>query len=222
MRRFFHHLTRLNYSTIRFNFRYFPFRQAIRFPVLVSRHVLLKDLGGQVRLEGDIFFGKVQIGFGDIGIFDARYSRSIWQVGGTVVFKGAAALGHGTRLSVGPNGVVTFGANFAISAESAIVCHKKVTFGDDCLLSWENLILDTDMHPIRDAAHRIINEPADVTIGDKTWIGCRCTILKGSVIPPGSVLAAGTIVSRPLDGENAVYGTGTVRKIREGIHWDPF
>lgn len=32
--------------TIRFNFYYFPFRQAIKFPVLVAYHVVFQSLMG--------------------------------------------------------------------------------------------------------------------------------------------------------------------------------
>lgn len=219
MYRIFRHLTQLNLATLRFNFRYFPFRQAIRFPVLVSRNVLFEDLSGKVVLEGDLYFGKIRIGYGEIGIFDRKYSRSIWQVGGTVIFRGSASLGHGTRISVGEDGILTLGANFAVSAESTIVCHRKITFGDNCLLSWENLIMDTDMHPIRDHENRVINHPEEVVIGDSTWIGCRTTILKGSVIPPQSIIGAGALITKPLEGTRAVFGSAPARKLRENVSW---
>lgn len=33
-------------KTIRFNLKYFPFKQAIRLPVFISHQVWLKELGG--------------------------------------------------------------------------------------------------------------------------------------------------------------------------------
>ncbi|MCW3107254.1 MAG: hypothetical protein JWQ09_1760, partial [Segetibacter sp.] len=82
-----------NLNTLRFNYHYFPLKVAIRVPVLISSNVVLSNLKGKVLLEEPSYYGKIKIGYGDVGIFDKKLSRSIWQVSGIVKFKGSAIIG---------------------------------------------------------------------------------------------------------------------------------
>jgi len=66
-------------NTLRFNFKYFPFKQAIKLPVYVSHRVWLMQINGNIQIEGPIRRGMITIGFGRIGIFDRQNSRSIWR-----------------------------------------------------------------------------------------------------------------------------------------------
>ena len=47
-------------------------------------------------------------------------------------------------------GKLIFGDNSEITAESVIVFYKEIIFGENCLISWDNLIMDTDLHRIKD------------------------------------------------------------------------
>ena len=83
-------LSRQNFKTIYLNFKYLPFRQAIRIPIKVSKKVYLWQTGGQIIFDCPIKSEMIQIGYGSVGIFDKEVSRSIWQVSGTVIFRGNA------------------------------------------------------------------------------------------------------------------------------------
>ena len=210
-------LSRQNFKTIYFNFKYLPFQQAIQIPIKVSKHVYLLRTDGQVKIDSAIQTAMILIGYGDVGIFDKKVSRSIWSVTGTVIFRGSARIGHGSRLSVG--GELILGNNFHITAETAIVASNRVEFGDDCLLSWDTLIMDTDFHEVRDMSGNILNPSTPIVIGDKVWIGCRCLVLKGSIIPNNSVIGANSVVSKHLEKENAVYAGQPARILKEEITW---
>lgn len=210
---------RANPKTIYFNFRYLPWRQAIRFPFWISTKTYLRKPKGSITINGDLHTGMIRIGYGDIGIFDNKRSRTIWEVTGRVIFEGNAEIGHGSKISVGETGQLQLGRNFAITAESAIIAYKKVAFGNDCLLSWDILIMDTDFHPITNAQSEIQNPPAEIIIGNNVWIGCRSLILKGSVIPDGSVIAANSLVSKKLSGTNQVFGSQPLSVLAENIRW---
>ena len=210
-------LLRINLKTIYFNFRYLPFRQAMKVPIMVSRKVYLLHAGGQIKFDCPIQTGMIQIGYGNVGIFDKKVSRSIWEVSGTVIFKGSANIGHGSKISVG--GTLILGDGFMITAESSIVASNKIEFGNDCLLSWDTLIMDADFHKIQDKSDNILNPPAPIIIGNKVWIGCRCLILKGAIIPDKSVIGANSFVGKHLEKENAVYGGQPVRILKEEIIW---
>jgi acetyltransferase-like isoleucine patch superfamily enzyme len=213
-------LVKENWKTIRFNFKYFPFKDAIKFPVLISKNAIFKlKEGGSIRFECPLRYGLVKIGYGKVAIFDEKFSRSIFQISGELVFKGNAAFGQGSKVSVAKNAKVIFGNKFIITAESEIVCSKRIEFGENCLLSWDILIMDSDHHIIWDQEKNIINHPKEIVIEDNVWIGCRASILKGSGIPSNSVIAANAVVAKNLQDPNAVYAGNPARKIKENITW---
>ena len=107
----------------------------------------------------------VRIGEYSVGTLDFKYNRTIWQCNGKVMFKGKALLGSGTRLSINHDCFLSFGNNFCITGGSSIICSMNISFGDDCLLSWDILIMDTDFHNIIDVAGSIVNKPKPIKIG---------------------------------------------------------
>jgi len=204
-------------NTLRFNLHYFRLRDALRLPVIVSHRVVLKTLKGRVTL-GKVKTGIVKIGFGDVALFDAARSRGIWSVRGEVSFKGKARIGHGNKFNV--DGRLVIGHNVRMSAESAIVARTSVTIGDDSLISWDVLIMDSDFHPIYDAQGERINPDKPVAIGNRVWIGCRSLILKGVEIADGAIVAASTTLNRPMTTPNAILGGSPPEVIRDGIRWE--
>lgn len=205
-------------KTIIFNLKYFPLKHALRFPVFISHRVWLDELSGVVKIN-DLRTGAVKIGFGKVGIFDQHRSRTIWQVSGTVEFKGRAHIGHGSKISV--SGALIIGDNFCISAESSIIAKSIISIGDDVLISWDSLIMDSDFHDIYDCSENRINPPMPIIIGNKVWIGCRTVILKGVTIADGVVVAATSTVTRPILSPNSIVGGNPARIIREKIKWKP-
>ncbi len=213
-----HVVKHLNLNTFYFNFKSFPFYTAIRFPVFLTRNVILKNISGKTELPSPFHTGSIRIGFGEVGIFDKKRSKTIWDVKGSVVFMGPANIGHGAKICVGQNGTLSFGAHFNLTAESSIICFYKISFGAYCLLSWEILMMDTDFHKVY-KMNMHINEDRAIEIGDKVWIGARCTILKGVLIPAGSVIATGSVVTRSFTQPNSVFAGFPAKIINENIEW---
>ena len=213
-------LRRINFKTIRFNFKYFPFKTAIRFPVLISNNVFLHQMNGRVILNAPIRTALVQIGYGKIGISDFKRSRAVWEVNGDVIFNGRAFIMHGCKLNVGEGAQLIFGDDFNMSTECAIVAAKKIQIGDHSGISWESLVMDTDFHHIADETGVVFNHPKEIIIGDRVWVGCRCTILKGAVIPNGCVVAANSMVTKALSGEKCIFGGNPLRVLKSGISWN--
>lgn len=209
----------ISLKTIYFNFKYFSFFTAIKLPVFISSYVYLKDMRGKIHLPISTSIGMIKIGYGDIGIFDKKKSRSIWEVSGDVNFQGFAFIGHGAKICVGINGYLLIGNNFVLSAESSLVTFNKLVIGNDCLISWDNLIIDTDFHKIVDSDGIQINSDREIKIGNNVWINARCTILKGSVIPNGCVIAANSLVIGALKIESSLYAGNPAILKRTGIKW---
>ena len=230
-------------KTLCFNLHYFPLSKALKLPVIVSHRTCLRELHGTVVLPEKIETAMVKIGFGDVGHYDRQRSRGIWQVSGTVTFCGKASIGHGSKLSV--RGNLTLGAGFNMTAESTIVCADAIRFGDDCLLSWDILVMDTDEHPLynrhdtarhetRDSSpvpspevsqsinkeNKRINPDKAIIVGNHVWIGCKCILLKGAEVPDNTVLAAGTLLKSPIKGENQVIGGNPPSVLKNEVHWE--
>ena len=231
-------------KTLRFNFHYFPFKTALKLPVVVSHRTYLRELHGKVELPEKVQTAMVKIGFGDVGHYDRKRSRGIWQVSGRVSFGGKASIGHGSKLSV--RGDLKLGADFNMTAESTIVCAKEITFGNDCLMSWDVLVMDTDEHPLfnrrettrretrdsspvprpevpclvsNDMDNERINPDKPIVVGSHVWIGCKCILLKGAEVPNDTVLAAGTLLKSAFAGDNQVIGGNPPSILKREVHW---
>ena len=202
-------------NTLYFNFRYFPFLTAIKLPVLVSHKTYLKCLKGKVILRSPAKFGLVKIGFNEVAIFDKYQSRTILELLGEVVFEGKASLGHGTKISC--HGVLILGDNFLISAESSIVCHKRIVFGRDCLVSWDCLIMDTDLHPICNLKGNCFDEKKEVIIGNNVWICCRSLVLKDVNIANDNIIGASSVVVKSIEGNDQVFAGNPAKLVKKGV-----
>lgn len=205
-------------KTLRFNFHYFPLKTALKLPVFVSHRTFLRELHGKIMLPEKVNTAMIKIGFGDVGHYDRKRSRSIWQVSGTVAFGGKASIGHGSKLSV--RGNLTLGADFNMTAESTIVCAHQISFGKDCLLSWDILIMDTDEHPIYNQEGIRTNPDKPIIVGNHVWIGCKCMLLKGTEIPNNTVVAAGTLLTSAFSGKNQIVGGNPPAVLKSDVRWE--
>jgi len=205
-------------KTLRFNFHYFPFKTAVKLPVVVSHRTYLRELQGKVELPEKVETAMIKIGFGDVGHYDRKRSRGIWQVSGTVSFGGKASIGHGSKLSV--RGHLSLGADFNMTAESTIVCAKEIRFGNDCLLAWDILVMDTDEHPLYNKENERINPDKAILVGDHVWVGCKCVLLKGAEVPSDTVVAAGTLLTSAVAGDHQVIGGNPPVALKSDVRWD--
>ena len=205
-------------KTLRFNLHYFPLKTALKLPVVVSHRTYLRELHGKVELPEKVERAMIKIGFGDVGHYDRKRSRGIWQVSGSVSFGGKASIGHGSKISV--RGNLCLGDGFNMTAESTIVCAKEIRFGYDCLLSWDILVMDTDEHPLYNKDNERINPDKAIVVGDHVWIGCKCVLLKGAEVPDNTVVAAGTLLTSSLAGEHQVIGGNPPSVLKRDIRWE--
>ena len=208
------------FKTIYFNLYYFPLSDAVKLPVFIYKNVVLADLGGAVIINGSIETGIIKIGEYNVGSLDFKCERTIWQNNGTVIFNGAANIGSGSRLSVNEEGLLRIGSAFCITGKSTIICNSEITIGNNCLLSWDILIMDTDFHHIHDYNNEIINPQESIVIGDNVWICCRNMIFKGVRICNDVVIAAGSKITKDITTPNAIIG-GIDKQlvIKEKIYW---
>lgn len=205
-------------KTLYFNFHYLPLDKALVLPILIYKGTKLNKMRGRVVLY-NARFGMIRIGKYGVGTLDIKYDRTIWQNAGTVIFNGSANIGSGTKISVNNGGTVNFGSKFCITGASTIICSKQIEFGNECLLSWDILIMDTDFHNIINTEGKTINESKPIRIGEHVWIGCRNTILKGVNICNDVVIAAGSKISKDIVAPYCIVGGENQKILKENVKW---
>ncbi|MBD3350105.1 MAG: acyltransferase [Candidatus Lokiarchaeota archaeon] len=205
-------------KSIYLNWHYLGWVGIKKLPLLFSYKVNIQNCSGKLIINGPINLGMVRIGFGNVGIFDQKYSRTVWDHHGCIVFQGSAAIGHGSKISIQKKGVLKIGHDFRISAEGTIVCHHNIDIGDQCLFAWDVLVMDTDLHKIMIKGQQI-NRNEAIILGDHIWIGARSLILKGSKIEKNCVVAANSLVTKAFSGENLLIAGSPAKILKQGIEW---
>lgn len=141
----------------------------------------------------------------------------------TVSAKKKAKLIFGDRVSLypcvglyldSPGAIVTIGNDSFLNRRTEIMCKERVTIGNNCSISWDVLITDSDYHSIDGNKVTI-----PVEIGNNVWIGCRSTILKGVRIGEGAVIAANSVVTKDVLPRTLVAGN-PAKVIKENITWE--
>lgn len=213
-------LRHLNLNTIRFNFTYLGFWKAIYFPVFVSKHARLSKLKGSFRIDAPLCPGMILLGFGNVGHIDRRVNKLIWEIEGNVVFKGAAIFKYGAKIIIARGAYLEIGNKFRMSSNSVLICYKKIVFGDNCRLSWDVQVMDTDFHKIKSLTGDHLNPPRDIIIGDHVWIGAKAMIMKGAKIMEDCVVASSSVVNKEIPGSHQIIAGMPAKVIKTGVTWD--
>lgn len=209
-------------KTLYFNYKYFSFKDAIKLPVLIYRHTDLYSTNGKIHITCPIQTAMVKIGVPETYTLDMKNNRTKWKVDGSIIVNGHITIERGCCIRlIGKDSVLHLGHNILFTGGSNVICNKEISIGDNCLISWDVLIMDTDFHHIMNPNGIIINPPAPIKIGRNTWIGCQSTILKGTSIADNNVIAANSTITHSFEESNSIIGGQgeTLRIIRNNIQW---
>lgn len=104
-------------------------------------------------------------------------------------------------------GSISIGDNVGISG-ATISSRKGITIGNHVVIGSGVLIVDNDSHPLHpdDRGDPSCTECAPVIIEDDVFIGARSIILKGVTVGRGSVIGAGSVVSKDVPQFTIVAG----------------
>ncbi|MFI8683193.1 acyltransferase [Brevundimonas diminuta] len=154
-------------------------------------------------------------------------------------------IGSGCRLRgsvhfYGSNGVAHFGSSGELNVSASIydgsslhwgdrstAYHVRVwvhggrrcRIGDGCLFSENIHIRTSDHHSIIDLKRgALINEAADVTVGNHVWISEGVRIGKGARIGAGSIIAGSSFVNGEVP-PCELWGGVPARRIRSDVSW---
>ncbi len=118
------------------------------------------------------------------------------------------------ELVSGPNGRLAIGDGSFINYGTSISADSLVSIGADCRIGTYVIILDNNFHSLEPELRDVKPESAPVIIGEKVWLGARVVVLPGVSIGDGSVIGAGSVVTRDIPARSLAAGV-PARVIRD-------
>lgn len=131
---------------------------------------------------------------------------------------GAGSIVEGSILFDKDNASISIGQNSFIGG-SALVSAERIEIGNDVLIAWGCWVVDHNSHSViwRQRSNDVKDwyhgkkdwtniSRAKIVIADKAWIGFNSIILKGVTIGEGSVIGAGSVVTKDVPPYTVVAG----------------
>lgn len=132
-------------------------------------------------------------------------------------------IGNGNKLRA-HNGLLRLGDKVVLGSDNVINAHLDIEIGASTLVSDWVYICDFD-HAMRELDRPIKDQGllvSPVRIGPGCWIGTKATVLRGTMIGEGCVLAAHTVARGQIPAGAIVGGVpGRIIKNRREIYDDP-
>ncbi len=139
----------------------------------------------------------------------------------SLVMGEASGIYDRSALIVGRKGRVLVGAYTCLNG-TTLICNRRITIGNHCLLAWGVVITDTWLEPEtslaarRDALHRSALDPdrplpspalpREVVLEDNVWVGFESVILPGVSLGRGCVVACKTVIKEDIPPYTLVAG----------------
>ena len=117
-------------------------------------------------------------------------------------------------LIVFENGTLELGSGF-FNSNVKIRCKNRIKIGNNVAISHDVTIMDSDAHQVKYEGYKTTDP---INIGDDVWIGSRSLILKGVNIGSGSVIAAGSVVTKDVPANSMVAGV-PAKVIKQNVQW---
>lgn len=225
--RSFYHRLQFYYSvnwtkTLYFNFKKFPFATAKKLPVFFYGKVKLKNISGEMQLEGKIQKG--MIGFGQPYELNTvhRGTAEIVLLG-KLVFKGKFQFGKDYFLFVGENALCVLGNMASMATGAKLICTEKIVLGDYARFGSESQIIDTNFHDLIDTqTGEKLEKTAPIFVGSYNFASNRVSILKGTQTPNFCTIASNSLCTKDYKilGENILIGGVPAKLLRNNISRD--
>ena len=129
---------------------------------------------------------------------------------------------HLLNMRIGEDSTVEIGAGLTIEKNASFFASEgaRILIGRDCMIASNVQFRADDSHPIFTVADgKRINLSRDIIVGDHCWIAYEATLLKGTEIGSGSVVALRSIVTKPFPN-NCLIGGVPATLLKKDIIWE--
>ena len=202
-----------------YSFKIFPFKIAIKCPILIHYKVKCKLYRGaiQIKVPCKSFMFKLGIK-GSEGVVEHSYSSLIIKEGGKLVCTGNTIFTSGCSIRIEKNAQLLLGANFYMNKNGFIYCSKKIIIGDNVLIGWNVDIRDNAGHLVfyNDGTG---NKMREISIGNHVWIASHSFILKSS-LADDIIVASNSLVCKSIEETSVLIGGHPAKILRHNVHWE--
>lgn len=172
------------WQTFLFNFRAFPVRIAVKFPVYVYGKVNIIHVGdivlnssqqrGMIHIGENFYKSHTKLFFNNWGVL---------RIGNNVVIR--------SGVDIFNRGEIFFGENVEISENSFISISSLLVIDNNTSIGYSTSIVDTDDHYMLDMKSlNVSNNTKSIRIGCNCWIGSNTYIKKGAILPDFITIAS--------------------------------
>lgn len=126
------------------------------------------------------------------------------------------AIHEGSTFSIDSGSKLAVGNSY-ISRNSVVRINHDSSIGYGTIIAEEFIMMTDNSHAITiDGVERPTG--SSIEIGNNVWIGSRVTVLPGTIIEDGVIIAAGSVV-RGHCKSNCLYSGVPAKLVKEGVSW---
>ncbi|MGO9333420.1 MAG: acyltransferase [Acidimicrobiales bacterium] len=137
--------------------------------------------------------------------------------GATLSVEGTVLIRKASRVFVHDGAHLEMHPGSIIADCSTVTCFEHIVFGAGGGVAWYCNVLDTNGHVVVvNGDHKPLTSP--VVFGPHVLVGSYATILPGVTLGEGSVIAAGSVVTKDVPPHSLV-GGNPARVLRQDVEW---
>ena len=199
-------------ATLRLNYNTGGWQAVMRMPIKVYGPLKL-SLGGNIILPPDMPRNTVVIN-SEHEDYTALSGKAELNIQGTWKLSGFLRIGPDSCIVVEKDALLETGANTYLGRDTQIHCSHRISIGDG-VFAGEMYVCDSSIHQITSSGTPK-SMLGDVTVGDGTYLGFRTILLKGTIIPPRSVVGSGAVCSSDYSksGSEKLFICGNPAKVK--------
>ena len=195
------------FKTVYLNYKLFPRKIAKKLPIFVGKNVDIHEVNrGCIEFQRgvEIRRGMVSLGICQHPMISNKGLMTLLRITkhGKLVLGDDIKIYSGCSIIVTYRGTLNIGSDCVLNQKSRVYCANSVNIGKHIRVGWETQIYDSNFHFIYDSVNHLIGNALGVVhLGDNVWIGNRCTVAKGSLLPDYTIIGSNSLVSKKLENE---------------------
>lgn len=185
---------RILYS-IYFCFRYLPFRQAVKIPILFFSRARIKMIGNARIIVGCNAGGRITIGEHQLNFAHGKEYTTIINRGTIYFHDGLVSIQAGGVWYI--SGEIHMHRDVRIGVNTQVSCYKKIEIFGTSRIAHECQIRDTNFHHLRDMITGEVKPLSNsIKIGGGCWVGNRTTIMPGTILPEYTIVGSNSLLNK--------------------------